>query len=170
MNNLTTPRSGVERLKGGPERTRGKAQRRVVEASPTCDTLMSVEERPALRSKQLPQSSAASKRLLLSVIALGLFIFCIAQLPSIFIPKRWLDIRAGQTREQVVSAIGRPDADYFAAKSFDGWHNHFYIGASVLRINYRQDSDIVASKEIQTHWGLAYRGWIRHYLQGASPR
>ena|ERR1700744_2325051 len=109
-------------------------------------------------------------RILFSAITLCLFIFCLAELPSVFLPKRWLDIRVGETREQVVSIVGRPDADYFTAKSFDGWHNHFYIGASVLKVNYRRDSDVVASKEIQTHWGLAYKDWSRDYLKVATPR
>jgi hypothetical protein len=86
-------------------------------------------------------------------------------LPTVFVPKRWAEIQSGQTRQRVFAIVGQPDADYFTAKGFDGWHNHFYIGATVLKVTYARDCDIVAKTDIRTYWGFSYQKWAHDYAK-----
>jgi len=110
-------------------------------------------------------------RLLLTTAILCVIAVAGIELPTLFLPKRWLDIHPGQARHEVVSILGQPDADYFSAKSFDEWHNHFYVGASVLKVTYARDSDVVAGTDIRNSWGLAYRHWSRDYVKtSVRPR
>ena len=96
-------------------------------------------------------------------VAVAVAIAIIAALPTAFLPKRWHDIHPGQHRPAVIAVLGIPDADYFNAKSFDGWFNPFGVGASTMTVNYAQDSDVVRDVEIKTAWGFAYRTWARGY-------
>jgi hypothetical protein len=90
-------------------------------------------------------------------------------LPETFLPKRWYDIHPGQHRSAVIAVLGLPDADFSAAKSFDGWFNPFFVGASTLTVHYAENSDVVQRTEIRTAWGFAHRHWDRGYMQELSP-
>jgi hypothetical protein len=83
-------------------------------------------------------------------------------LPSIFLPKRWLDIKPGISRQSVHSVLGVPDTNY-SAKGFDGWHNPFTLGASVLTVRYDEPLKIVVSAEIKTEWGFRHKEWVQEY-------
>lgn len=83
-------------------------------------------------------------------------------LPSIFLPKRWLDIKPGISRHAVHEVLGVPDANY-SVKAFDGWHNAFTVGASVLIVRYDESLTVVTSAEIETYWGLQHKEWRQDY-------
>ena len=94
-------------------------------------------------------------------------------LPHMAMPKRWLDIQPGQTRVAVHAVLGVPDAPY-DVKNFDGWHNPFGLGASVLIVRYDEGMTRVESKAISTHWGNAHRVWMQAYrsylTRDAAPK
>jgi hypothetical protein len=83
-------------------------------------------------------------------------------LPSIFLPKRWNDITPGISRQAVHEVLGVPDANY-SVKSFDGWHNPFTFGASVLIVRYDESAKVVVAAEIKTYWGFHYKEWAQDY-------
>ena len=83
-------------------------------------------------------------------------------LPSIFLPKRWLDIKPGISRQAVHDVLGVPDANY-SVKGFDGWHNPFTFGASVLTVRYDESLNVVVGVEIKTIWGLGHKEWVQEY-------
>ena len=95
--------------------------------------------------------------LLLSISMMG--IFC---LPSVFLPKRWLDIQPGISRAAVHAVLGVPDAS-FSDKSFDGWHKPFGVGASVLTVRYDSALSKAVSTEIKTVWGFEHKKWVQEY-------
>jgi hypothetical protein len=100
-------------------------------------------------------------RIIRSLIIVVASVLLIAALPRLFVPKRWHEIHPGQHRNSVIAVLGLPDADYFNAKSFDGWFNPFFIGAATMTVGYAENSDIVRSVRIRTEWGFAYRNWAR---------
>lgn len=105
-----------------------------------------------------------------SIIVLVLIGVALA-LPSVFLPKRWLEIAPGQDRNVVHAVLGVPDADFTDAKGFDGWHNPFGVGASVLVVRYDYASKKVVSAKITTEWGTEHLKWVSAYksqLSGAS--
>jgi hypothetical protein len=87
-----------------------------------------------------------------------------AALPTVFLPKRWLDIKPGRERAAVHAVLDKPDAD-FSVKSFDGWHNPFGLGASVLTVDYDEHLSKVVSTRIRTVWGFEYRDWVQEYKE-----
>jgi len=91
-----------------------------------------------------------------------LVIACAATLPSIFLPKRWLEIKPGIERPTVHVVLGIPDADY-SVKGFDGWHNSFGPGASVLIVHYDETFTKVQTTEIKTRWGFEHKQWVQEY-------
>jgi hypothetical protein len=92
-----------------------------------------------------------------------------AELPQLFLPKRWNEIHPGQHRSNVIAVLGVPDADYFDAKSFDGWFNPFFIGASTMTVRYAANSEVVDAVQIRTQWGFSYRHWSRGYMKDLRP-
>ncbi len=88
-------------------------------------------------------------------------------MPTLFMPKRWLDIRPGQERSAVHAVLGVPDANY-SVKGFDGWHNPFGVGASVLIVRYDESLSRVISTKVETKWGTEYRDWMQEYKQRLS--
>lgn len=105
--------------------------------------------------------------IVMGLFAIGLLVF-ILFLPSIFIPKRWLEITPGLERETVYKVLGVPDGG-FTAKEFDGWHNPFFFGASVLIVRYDLALSKVTSSEIRTKWGWEYRKWAQDYQEILRP-
>lgn len=92
-------------------------------------------------------------------------------LPDVFLPKRWLEIAPGHDRTVVHAVLGVPDADFMDVKGFDGWHNPFGVGASVLIVRYDYASKKVVSAKITTEWGTEHLKWASAYksqLSGAS--
>lgn len=103
-----------------------------------------------------------ARRVVFISLSLLLVLLVCAALPSVFLPKRWLDIKPGQERAAVHVVLGKPDAD-FSVKSFDGWHNPFGLGASVLTVDYDEQLSKVVSTRIRTVWGFEYRDWVQEY-------
>lgn len=97
-----------------------------------------------------------------------LVIACAATLPSIFLPKRWLEIKPGFERSTVHAVLGIPDADY-AIKGFDGWHNSFGLGASVLTVHYDETLTMVTTTKIEIRWGFDHRNWVQEYKLRLAP-
>ena len=95
--------------------------------------------------------------LLLSISIIGMMV-----LPSVFLPKRWLEIKPGISRSAIHAVLGVPDAHY-ADKAFDGWHNAFGVGASVLTVRYDATLSRAVSSEIKTVWGFAHKDWVQEY-------
>ncbi len=105
-----------------------------------------------------------------SAIALLLMSITLS-LPDVFLPKRWLEIAPGQNRTVVHAVLGIPDADFMDVKGFDGWHNPFGVGASVLIVRYDSASKKVVSAKVTTEWGTEHLKWVSDYksqLSGAS--
>lgn len=84
-------------------------------------------------------------------------------LPTIFLPKRWLVVHEGESMETVYKVLGVPDIN-FGDKNFAGWHNPFYLGASVLIVRY-DNSQRVSQVKIETKWGSEYKKWAQDYKQ-----
>lgn len=84
-------------------------------------------------------------------------------LPDVFLPKRWLEIRPGQDRTIVHTVLGVPDIDFTEMKRFDGWHNSFGIGASVIVVRYDDIGTKVSSVKISTDWGRGHLEWVQQY-------
>lgn len=105
----------------------------------------------------------------LAITLLPLFIAAMsfAFMPSLFMPKRWLDIGPGQERSAVHAVLGVPDANY-SEKGFDGWHNPFGIGASILIVRYDESLSRVVSTKVETKWGTGYRDWVQEYKHRLS--
>lgn len=105
-----------------------------------------------------------------SAIAL-LLVAVTLSLPNVFLPKRWLDIAPGHDRTAVHAVLGTPDADFMEVKGFDGWHNPFGMGASVLIVRYDRASQKVVAVKITTEWGTEHLEWVSAYktrLSGAK--
>jgi hypothetical protein len=62
-----------------------------------------------------------------------------------------------------------PDADY-SVKGFDGWHNPFGFGASVLVVRYDEGLATVSATEVKTKWGTEYREWVQEYKSKLDAR
>lgn len=101
--------------------------------------------------------------LVLALIAMVSFAF----MPAVFLPKRWLDIKPRQERSAVHAVLGVPDANY-SEKGFDGWHNPFGFGASVLIVRYDESLSRVVSTDVETKWGTEHRDWVQEYKQRSS--
>jgi len=107
-------------------------------------------------------------KLVIILIMIILFAVLILQIPLIFTPKRWLEINPGIDRDIVHKILGKPDCDLFL-KGFDGWHNHFYFGATVLTVRYDTALSKVISTSIKTKWGLEYTEWVQDYKREFNP-
>lgn len=106
------------------------------------------------------------RKYLINISILYFIITLIIALPTMFLPKRWLDIQTGMAKPNVERVLGIPDCS-MDEKQFSGWHNPFYLGASVLIIHYDEE-DKVSDIKIETDWGWAYQNWesrYRHYLK-----
>jgi len=109
------------------------------------------------------------KRKVIVFISSTILVFaCTATLPSIFLPKRWLEIKPGLERSTVHTILGIPDADY-SIKAFDGWHNSFGPGASVLTVHYDETLSKVKTTKIETRWGFEHRNWVQEYKLRLAP-
>lgn len=95
------------------------------------------------------------------LLSILLIIALLSTLPTIFLPKRWLDIQEGESMEAVYKVLGTPDIN-FGDKNFAGWHNPFYLGASVLTVRY-DNSQRVSQINIETKWGSEYQKWAQNY-------
>jgi len=109
-----------------------------------------------------------ARRVVFVSLSLVLVVLAGAALPTMFLPKRWLDIKPGHDRTAVHLVLGKPDADY-SVKSFDGWHNPFGLGASVLTVDYDEQLSKVVSTRIRTVWGFEYRDWVQEYKEILKP-
>jgi hypothetical protein len=89
-------------------------------------------------------------------------------LPGVFLPKRWLDIAPGHDRAAVHAVLGIPDIDFTEMKGFDGWHNSFGVGASVLTVRYDEPRKKVISVKIATAWGTEHLEWTSTYKSRLS--
>ena len=107
------------------------------------------------------------KNTIIGSLCLLVLIGIISVLPDIFLPKRWLDIGPGQDRAAVHAVLGVPDIDFTEMKGFDGWHNSFGVGASVLLVRYERTK--VASVSIKTEWGTSHLEWVQEYKSRLSP-
>jgi hypothetical protein len=115
--------------------------------------------------------------MLVGVAAAALLSMC-ALLPTVFLPKRWTEIHPGMHRAQVHAVLGFPDADFYVAKGYESWHNAFYVGASVIHIDYAYPSDhdrrptgddVVTRRVIETVWGFQYLEWSHNYRTFLEP-
>jgi hypothetical protein len=110
--------------------------------------------------------SIKSRAAVVMAVAVVVLAIC-AALPRMFLPKRWLEIHPGMTREQVLAVLGLPDDDDFGGKNRDEWSNAFYVGASAMLVHYDKN-DLVDRTVFGTFWGFRYRTVDHDYRRELS--
>ncbi len=98
------------------------------------------------------------KRIIALLVVITSIIGVLAVAPTVFLPKRWLNIHVGDSRSDVHNMLGKPDIDFYYFKSFDEWHNSFGYGASVIDVSY-DDNANVSWVRIKTSWGRSFKKW-----------